>query len=92
MGRFREVKKFAFSLVLLVFFAVAGCSSVEKVETVKPPTLDVTCPDPDARRLLTEGATFRDLAKSREEALWGWTLCHDALDVAQLNPSETQQK
>ena len=91
MAQFREVKKLAFSLVLLVFFAVAGCSSVEKVETVKPPQLNVTCPDPDARRLLTEGATFRDLAKSREEALWGWTLCYDALDVAQLTLSEPQK-
>jgi PBP1b-binding outer membrane lipoprotein LpoB len=66
-----------------VAFLLAGCSGsvVERVE--EAPRLIASCPDPDTRRMLTDGATFRDLAVSRQEALRGWRQCSDAVGILQ---------
>lgn len=57
--------------------AVSGCGVVEGSVP-----LVVICPDPDERLLLEAGATYRDLALSRAEALHGWRICYDAVDLA----------
>lgn len=43
----------------------------------------VTCPNPKERKWLIEGSTFRDLARSRAEAVSDWQQCHDALNIVQ---------
>lgn len=57
--------------------ALSGCGVVEGSEP-----LVVVCPDPDERLRLEAGATYRDLALSRTEALHGWRICYDAVDLA----------
>lgn len=65
-----------------VLLALAGCS--ESVRDEMPmPRLEITCPDPSGRARLADGATYRDLAASRLEAVSGWRQCHDALAIAQ---------
>lgn len=49
----------------------------------EPPRLEIRCPDPVGRLMLTEGATFRDLAGSRADALAGWQSCFDGLEVSE---------
>lgn len=73
MGRFLLL----FSLLLLT-----GCGGAEVVVR-EPPRLEITCPDPAGRLMLKDGSTFRDLARSRAEALAGWRSCYDALEVAE---------
>lgn len=60
---------------------LAACAP-SPVPIIDPPRLDITCADPAARARLGDGSTYRDLARSRAEALRGWSLCHDALNVA----------
>lgn len=69
-----------FLLFSLLFLAACGDRSVSVQE---PPRLEFTCPDPDGRFMLKKGSTFRDLARSRAEALAGWRSCFDALDVVE---------
>jgi hypothetical protein len=66
-------------MALLLVLAVAGCGVKER----SVPGLVVTCPDPAERATLGDGATYRDLAESRAEAVSGWRQCHDALAIAQ---------
>ena len=73
MGRFLLL----FSLLLLT-----GCGGAEVV-VQEPPRLEIRCSDPDGRAMLREGSTFRDLARSRAEALAGWRSCYDALEVTE---------
>jgi len=69
-----------FLLFSLLFLAACG----DRVLSVQdPPRLVFTCPDPGARFILKDGATFRDLARSRAEALAGWRSCYDALEVGE---------
>ena len=69
-----------FLLFSLLF--LAGCGD-RVVSVHELPRLEFRCPDPDVRFMLKEGATFRDLARSRAEALAGWRSCYDALEVAE---------
>jgi hypothetical protein len=80
MGRFLLL----FSLLLL-----AGCGD-RVVSFQEPPRLEIRCPDPDARFMLKDGSTFRDLARSRAEALAGWRSCYDALEVSEGRAVATQ--
>lgn len=80
MGRFLLL----FSLLLLT-----GCGGAEVV-VQEPPRLEVRCPDPAGRLMLKEGSTFRDLARSRAEALAGWRYCFDALEVSEGRAGATQ--
>lgn len=64
----------------LLALALVGCGAGSK-KTV--PGMVVTCPDPEDRGRLVAGATYRDLAESRAEAVSGWRQCHDALAIAQ---------
>ena len=73
MGRW-----FLFSSLLFI----AGCGGAEVV-IQEPPRLEIRCPDPAGRFMLREGSTFRDLARSRAEALAGWRSCYDGLEVAE---------
>ena len=76
-------EKAAVVLMLLLALALAGCEKGERVAERPLPRLEITCPDPDRRARLSDGATYRDLAKSRAEALSGWRQCHDALSIDQ---------
>jgi hypothetical protein len=76
--KFREL---ALALFLSTW-ALVGCGKVQEVKNVEVPRLDVTCADPAARRQLVQGATFRDLALSRAEAIAGWKECHSALSIS----------
>ena len=69
--------------IAAVAVIVAACSSDPGAAPGQAPQLEVTCPDPDDRAKLAEGATWRDLAVSRSEALRGWGLCHGAAQAAQ---------
>jgi len=73
MGRF---------LLLFSLFLITGCGGADVV-VQEPPRLEIRCPDPAARFMLRDGATFRDLARSRAEALAGWRSCFDGLEVSE---------
>lgn len=79
MGKRKEglVKVFAAISVLIL----TACSNGNHVEKVQIPELKVQCPAPAARKRLEEGATYRDLALSRAEAMAGWRRCFDALEI-----------
>lgn len=64
----------------LMLLALSGCGVKDEKST---PGLVVTCPDPADRTILGQGATYRNLAESRAEAISGWRQCHDALAIAQ---------
>lgn len=66
----------------VVLLALAGCGQVVRDE-IPLPRLEIACPDPEDRARLADGATYRDLAASRVEAVSGWRQCHDALAIAQ---------
>lgn len=70
-------------LVAMSVLFLTACASGERVEKVQIPELQIQCPDPDDRKRLEEGATYRDLALSRTEALSGWRRCFDALSISQ---------
>ena len=67
---------------LFPLLLLTGCGAAEVV-LKEPPRLEVRCPDPAGRFMLREGSTFRDLARSRAEALAGWRSCFDALEVSE---------
>jgi outer membrane lipopolysaccharide assembly protein LptE/RlpB len=69
-----------FAVMAVLFLTACGNKTVEKV---KIPELKIQCPDPDGRTRLEQGATYRDLALSRAEALAGWRRCFDALAISQ---------
>jgi hypothetical protein len=74
------MKLAAVLMLMLMLMLMSACASTsDKVLT----GLEISCQDPAARERLGVGATYRDLAMSRAEAIEGWTVCHDALDVAQ---------
>jgi hypothetical protein len=61
---------------------LAGCG--ERGAFVEPPKMEVSCPDPAGRMVLSQGSTYRDLALARSEAIAGWERCYGALEVSQL--------
>lgn len=70
-------------MIIAALAALAGCSKPNEPAFLPMPRpefdrLIATCPDPEVRQLLKQGATFRGLAKSRAEALDGWQRCFDA--------------
>jgi hypothetical protein len=65
---------------------LTACASVEVGEKVQIPELQIQCPDPAERKRLEQGATYRDLALSRAEAIAGWSRCFDALNITQATP------
>lgn len=67
---------------LFPLLLMAACGEAEVV-LQEPPRLEITCPDPAERFMLKEGSTFRDLARSRAEALAGWRSCYDGLEVSE---------
>lgn len=67
--------------VLALALFLSACAQTPAAVTF--PSLFVSCPDPEQRQLLTQGATYRDLAESRAEALAGWQRCFDVLDIQQ---------
>ena len=71
----------AFLFPLVLGLVLGGCAD-QSVTFAEPPELDITCPDPEMRRMLVQGSTFRDLAESRIEALEGWRVCSDALKIS----------
>lgn len=68
--------------VTLATAGLAGCDADQTPQVIEPPRLIITCPDPDAREMLTAESTYRDLARSRAESLHGWTTCSDALQIS----------
>jgi hypothetical protein len=69
-------------LLLSSLLFINACGGAEVV-VQEPPRLEIRCPDPAARFMLREGYTYRDLARSRAEALAGWRSCYDGLEVAE---------
>jgi len=63
-------------VVLLMSLAGCGVSEVEVQERL--PELVLDCPDPDERRKLGPGDTYRDLAVAHANAVAGWSRCHSA--------------
>lgn len=66
----------------VVLLLLAGCGVAEVEVQEKIPELVLDCPDPDARRKLGPGDTYRDLAVAHANAVAGWSRCHSA---AKLN-------
>lgn len=76
----RKVKVVEKMMAVALMLALVGCG----VKDERPvPGIVVTGPDPSDRGWLEQGATYRDLAASREEAVSGWRQCHDALRISQ---------
>ncbi|RKT35278.1 hypothetical protein BXY70_1311 [Roseovarius halotolerans] len=65
------------ALVIISALALAGCAQPEPILD-RLPVQVATCPNPEERARLLEGSTFRDLARSRAEALTGWEECFNA--------------
>lgn len=65
------------ALILTLPLFLAACAADPQSMTDRPIQAAV-CPDPDDRRLLTAGSTFRDLAAARAESLTGWEECYNA--------------
>lgn len=74
-----DLKLVVWGLLLLALVSVTGCA-----QPLPPavPTIELTCPDPAARQRLDQGSTYRDLARSRSEAISGWRQCSDALEAS----------
>lgn len=68
--------------VLGLVLVLAGCGAAEVEVQEKVPVLVLDCPDPEDRRRLGPGDTYRDLAVAHASAVAGWSRCHSA---AKLN-------
>lgn len=66
------------ALVLISALALAGCAGQPEQILERLPVQVATCPDPEERARLLEGSTWRDLARSRAEAITGWEECWNA--------------
>lgn len=82
MNRILDPRSIKYGVIALTTAPLAACTSQPAPQTVSPPRLELTCPDPSDRIVLREGSSYRDLAKSRAEAVAGWTECHGALAVS----------
>lgn len=74
-----DLSRGALVLLPLAFTSVTGCA-----QPLPPavPTIELTCPNPAARQRLDQGSTYRDLARSRSEAISGWRQCSNALEAS----------
>lgn len=79
-------KELVKAIAVMSALFLTACGNTGPVEKVQVPELKIQCPDPIERKKLSEGATYRDLAISRTEALAGWRRCFDALNITQANP------
>lgn len=66
------------AVVGVVLLLLAGCGVAEVEVQEKLPELVLDCPDPDERRRLGPGDTYRDLAVAQAQAVAGWSRCHAA--------------
>lgn len=67
---------------LVMALVLAGCGSAEVEVQERLPVLVLDCPDPEERRRLGPGDTYRDLAVAHANAVAGWSRCYSA---AKLN-------
>lgn len=81
MGKRKEELGRVFAVVSVLF--LTACGSAQRVEKVQIQELKIQCPSPSDRTRLERGATYRDLALSRAEAIAGWSRCFDALNITQ---------
>lgn len=63
---------------VVLLLSVAGCGVAEVEVQERLPELVLDCPDPDGRRRLGPGDTYRDLAVAHANAVAGWSRCHAA--------------
>lgn len=80
VGEWKATSAKASGLVLALVLAGCGSDVVEVQERL--PVLVLDCPDPEERRRLGPGDTYRDLAVAHANAVAGWSRCHSA---AKLN-------
>lgn len=64
--------------VLGLVLVLAGCGAAEVEVQERLPVLMLDCPDPEERRRLGPGDTYRDLAVAHAKAVAGWSRCHAA--------------
>jgi len=76
MGKWKATWGKISGLVLVLVLAGCGAEVVEVKERL--PELVLDCPDPDDRRKLGPGDTYRDLAVAHANAVAGWSRCHSA--------------
>lgn len=62
----------------VVLLLLAGCGAGEVEVQERLPELVLDCPDPEQRRKLGPGDTYRDLAVAHANAVAGWSRCHAA--------------
>ena len=65
-------------LFLLIF--LSGCAVQTDTQGIDTSVLD--CRDPETRRRLGPGDTYRDLARAHADAVEGWQDCKSATDAA----------
>lgn len=63
-----------------VIACLSGCASSEAARI--SPVETVTCADPETRRKLGQGDTYRDLARAHAAAVAGWHDCYSAVGAA----------
>lgn len=76
MGEWKGKRGAVAGVFLLTF--LAGCGAAEFEVQERLPELVLDCPDPDERRRLGPGDTYRDLAVAHANAVAGWSRCHAA--------------
>lgn len=66
------------AVAVVVLLLLAGCGVAEVEVQERLPELVLDCPDPDERRKLGPGDTYRDMAVAHANAVAGWSRCHAA--------------
>lgn len=80
-------KRKVMGAVLVAVVSVGGCARVDGDDGVMvdvpavPAVPAVTCPDPDDRRRLGKGDTYRDVFRAHANAVAGWKRCFDAAEI-----------
>lgn len=63
-----------------VIACLSGCAGSPDLRISSNET--VTCADPETRRKLGQGDTYRDLARAHAAAVAGWQDCYSAVGAA----------